>query len=327
MNHASNHTFTATDQSPRRARVVEIAVADNGRRVDNCLSSLLKGCPKSLIYKLVRTGQVRLNGRRTKVSSRVRAGDKLRIPPVTVTAARQNTVPDRLLTQVAGAIIDETDDFLFINKPAGLACHAGTGIRFGLIEVLRHLKPDFKRLDLGHRIDRDTSGIVLISKHLDALHGFQVALQENLACKQYMALACGEIAPGLDFIDAPLLASRRDRVERLMSFDNSGRAARTTILSARRVGPHTLLKLRLETGRMHQIRAHLQHIGHPIAGDRLYGDKIRNQQFRRLGLRRLALHAAHLSFPWRNAEISAKAPLPESIDSLLRTLSEHPAGN
>lgn len=295
-----------------------------GRRLDNLLLNLLKGAPRSLIYKLVRSGQVRINGRRAKPSQRLSAGDEIRLPPHAMNTSESGVIRPQLLEQIRQTIIYEDHNYLVVNKLAGLACHGGSGIRFGLIEAMRQLRPDIERLDLGHRLDRDTSGCVLLSKHLDALRSFHAALRSAATIKRYSALCHGSLdnAPGL--IDAPLEIQRSASSEKRSAVDSSGKPAQTAIEAVEVIGHYSFAELRLLTGRMHQIRAHLAHLGHAIAGDRLYASKSQNQLLRRTGLKRMFLHAHELSFQIGDETMVFNAPLPSELDEFLTVIRSGP---
>jgi 23S rRNA pseudouridine955/2504/2580 synthase len=295
-----------------------------GRRIDNYLASRLKHMPKSLIYKLLRSGQVRVNGGRVKPDYRLVAADEVRIPPLDDSVEGIVVIPPARLVQLAQAILLETEDFLVVNKPAGLACHAGSGLRYGVIEIARALRPQVPRLDLAHRLDRDTSGCLVLSKHVVALRSFHAELRERRLQKRYLALLRGTLPPELVHITAALEVEREDEGERRATVADEGKASETVIEHCRRCGPHSLVQLRLVTGRMHQIRAHARHIGHPVAGDRHYGDDAFNQELAALGLSRLFLHAAHIEFTACKQVFDISAELPAELQHLLDALAACP---
>ncbi len=308
--------------TPRRTNVEMDTVSHEhvGRRIDNYLASRLRHAPKSLIYKLLRSGQVRVNGGRVKPHYRLAASDEIRIPPVNAAHPRETSPPRSRLDEMERAILYEDEHFLIVDKPAGLASHAGTGLSYGVIDLARELRPNAPRIDLAHRLDRDTSGCLVLSKHLEALREFHDALRTRTTVKQYRALLQGRLPGDLHVIDAALARTRGEGGEQHAEVSDKGKAACTLIEACSPVGPHSLVELRLVTGRMHQIRSHAEYIGHPVAGDRRYGTEYFNDEMRKLGLNRLFLHAAHLEFTAFNSRFAIDAPMPEALTSVLRTL-------
>ena len=303
-----------------RVRVETLDETHAGRRIDNVLLSLLKGAPRSLVYNLLRSGQVRVNGKRAKPHLRMSSGDRIRIPPLEDNQAPAGSIPAHRVDAIANCKVYENANYLVVDKPAGLACHAGTGIRFGLIELLRQLRPDIKRLDLAHRIDRDTSGLVVLGKNLAALQSFQQQLLSGTVTKRYIALVRGHLADDLTTIDAALNIERSEQGERLSRVDDRGKSASTSVLERELVRQNTLVNLAIHTGRMHQIRAHMQHLGHPVAGDRLYGNAGFNREMKRAGLKRLFLHATHLAFSDNGDTIAVDAGLPPTLTEVREKL-------
>ncbi len=323
LSQPSNHdaiepTIVTLERSA--VRLVTIGAEQAGRRLDNVLLSQLRHAPKSLIYKLLRSGQVRINGGRAKPDYRVAAGDVLRIPPVSARSSDPTHVPAARRAALEAAVIFEDSSWIVVNKPSGVACHGGSGRPYGVIEIMRALRPDLTRLDLGHRLDRETSGCLLLSKDLAALHAFHDALRERNTVKQYTTLLRGRLAPDLGRIDASLAMRREAGSERRAAVTDDGKPAATVIESQQACGAHTLVTLRLETGRMHQIRAHARHIGHPVAGDRDYGDKDFNREMRALGLERLFLHAGRLAFDHLSYPLDVSAPLPDALAAVVARL-------
>jgi 23S rRNA pseudouridine955/2504/2580 synthase len=274
-----------------------------GQRLDNFLLGQLKGAPKSLIYKIVRSGQVRVNGGRAKAETRLEAGDEVRIPPVRLTEPGERGVPARgLLDAMAASIVFEDARLLAINKPSGVASHGGSGIGFGVIETLRALRPD-ATLELVHRLDRDTSGLMVIAKKRSALIELQALMREGDTddgrgiAKRYLALLVGRMPDGTMSVDAPLHIGLRQGGERHVQVNPQGKPSLSHFKALERRGGHSFCEVRIETGRTHQIRVHARHIGHPVAGDDKYGDPQINKRLReQLGLKRLFLHAASLEF-------------------------------
>ena len=321
----SNHeTDTPNPRQRSAVRAETVAAEHAGRRIDNFLLHLLKPAPKSLVYKLLRSGQVRVNGGRCKPDYRLNSGDVLRIPPVVESIPGEIHIPDARLAQLAAAVLYEDEHFLIVDKPAGLACHGGTGVGYGVIEVARRLRPQIARLDLAHRLDRDTSGCLILTKQLEVLRGLHGEIRERQIEKRYCALLHGHLAPGLTSINAALAADRALGTEKRARVKADGKASETRIEQVDGVGPHSLVQMRLETGRMHQIRAHAQHIGHSVAGDRLYGDLAFNRDMASLGLKRLFLHAAAVAFELAGQRIEVAAPLPAELLAVLDRLRATP---
>jgi 23S rRNA pseudouridine955/2504/2580 synthase len=297
----------------------------DGQRLDNFLLGQLKGVPRSLVYKLVRSGQVRVNGKRAKADSRLDAGDAVRIPPVVIEpTAERGPVPRGLLDKLAASIVFEDRWLLALNKPSGLAAHGGSGISFGAIEAMRALRPDGS-LDLVHRLDRDTSGLLIIAKKRSALTQMQALMREDGGegiRKKYLCLLVGRLPDGVMTVDAPLDIGLRQGGERHVRVALGGKPSVSHFRAIERRGGHTYAEVRIDTGRTHQIRVHAAHIGHPIAGDDKYGDAEVNKRLReQIGLKRLFLHAASLEFALDNGErpYVLNAPLaPELVEALER---------
>jgi 23S rRNA pseudouridine955/2504/2580 synthase len=306
-------------------RTVAVSEDRDGQRLDNFLLGQLKGVPRSLIYKLVRSGQVRVNGKRAKADSRLDAGDAVRIPPVTMDpTAERGPVPRGLLDKLAASIVFEDRWLLALNKPSGLAAHGGSGISFGAIEAMRALRPD-ESLDLVHRLDRDTSGLLIIARRRSALTQMQALMREDGGegiRKKYLCLLVGRLPDGVMTVDAPLDIGLRQGGERHVRVAPSGKPSVSHFRAIERRGGHTYAEVRIDTGRTHQIRVHAAHIGHPIAGDDKYGDAEVNKRLRdQIGLKRLFLHAASLEFVLDGGErpYVLNAPLaPELVDALER---------
>ncbi len=298
-----------------------------GQRLDNFLLGLLKGAPRSLVYKLVRSGQVRVNGGRAKAERKLESGDKVRIPPVRLEPEGDRASPPRgFMDALEAAIVHEDARLLVLNKPSGVASHGGSGISFGAIETLRALRPG-QGLELVHRLDRDTSGVLVVSKKRSTLTEMQALMRESTSGaggmrKRYLALLIGRMPNGTMTVDAPLHVGLRQGGERHVKVDASGKSALSHFRVLERRGGHSYCEVRIETGRTHQIRAHAQHIDHPVAGDDKYGDPEVNRRLRdQAGLKRLFLHAATLEFALDSGKTpySLTAPLaPELLDVLDR---------
>ena len=309
------------------ARTVKVPEDRAGQRLDNFLLGQLKGAPRSLVYKLVRSGQVRVNGGRAKAERKLEGGDEIRIPPVRLAEAGEKGTPARgLLEAMEASIVFEDARLLVVNKPSGVASHGGSGISFGAIETLRALRPR-ESLELVHRLDRDTSGVLMVAKKRSALSELQALMREDHGRaggirKRYLALLAGRMPDGTMSVDAPLHVGLRQGGERHVQVSNGGKPSLSHFKLLERRGGQSYCEVRIETGRTHQIRAHAQHIGHPVAGDDKYGDPEANARLRRdIGLKRLFLHAASLEFALDAGKTPyvLNAPLaPELLDALDR---------
>ena len=297
-----------TEAAPASAQapgVRSVTVPDDreGQRLDNFLLGQLKGAPRSLVYKLVRSGQVRINGKRAKPDSRLDGGDIVRIPPVTLAEPGEKTeAPAAFLQRLSDAIVFEDDRLLALNKPSGVASHGGSGISFGAIETLRQLRPQ-QSLELVHRLDRDTSGLLIIAKKRVALVELQALMREDSETrssgirKKYLALLVGRLAGENFTVDAPLEVGLRQGGERHVRVGQGGKESVSHFHLIERRGGHSYVDVRIDTGRTHQIRVHAAHLGHPVAGDDKYGEKEVNRRLKeQTGLKRLFLHAASLEF-------------------------------
>jgi len=296
---------------------VTISADEAGQRIDNFLRTRLKGVPKSMIYRIVRKGEVRVNKKRVKPEYKLLDGDELRIPPVRQSAPDQTPVSP-LLGKVAAlteAILYEDDHLLILNKPSGTAVHGGSGLSFGVIEGLRALRPDARFLELVHRLDRDTSGVLLIAKKRSALRLLHEQLRMKGMQKDYLALVAGEWPSQTKLVSAPLLKNILANGERVVRVGNDGKPSETRFKVEERFTHATLLRASPLTGRTHQIRVHAQYAGHPIAFDDRYGDRQFDQQLKGSGLHRLFLHAAALRFehPDTGETMRIEAPLDNAL--------------
>ena len=309
------------------ARTVTVPADRAGQRLDNFLLGQLKGAPRSLVYKLVRSGQVRVNGGRAKAERKLDAGDEVRIPPVRLQMPDEDgksPPPKGLLAALDAAIVFEDARLLAISKPSGMASHGGSGVSFGVIETLRALRPN-EPFELVHRLDRDTSGLMVIAKKRAALVELQALLREDHGAgieKRYLALLAGRMPDGVMSVDAPLHVGLRQGGERHVQANPAGKPSLSHFRVLERRGGQSYCEVRIETGRTHQIRVHAQHIGHPVAGDDKYGDAAANKRLReQVGLKRLFLHASTLDFALEGgkAPYALSAPLaPELLDVLDR---------
>ncbi|MCX7673741.1 MAG: RluA family pseudouridine synthase [Thiobacillaceae bacterium] len=307
----------------RRVVVTEEAA---GQRLDNFLSRQLKGVPKSRIYQMLRTGQVRVGGRRAQPDLRLQPGDEVRIPPVR-TAAPASAEPPRPGRSLLPHVVYRDDALLALDKPAGQAVHGGSGVSLGVIEQLRLELPQCRFLELVHRLDKDTSGLLLVALKRPALTGLHRMLREGGVRKTYLALAVGRWRGGEREVRLALRKYVTAEGERRVSVHAEGQTAQTLLRPLRHYPGFTLVEARIVTGRTHQIRVHLASLGHPIAGDDKYGDFDLNRQLRKQGLRRMFLHAARLEFnhPLTGESLSLASPLPAELERFLTGL-ERPDG-
>jgi len=312
-----------------------VGVEDSGQRVDKVVARLLPGVPRTHIFRLLRRGEVRLNGKRVTGEARVAEGDQLRVPPVRVepppAADEIPRVRPQLAGQVTAAILHEDERLLVINKPAGIAVHGGSGVSAGVIEALRAARPD-ETLELVHRLDRDTSGCLLIARKRSTLRNLHAMMREDVAGagegeagfdKRYLVLVRGKWELGKKRIDAPLRTDTRVGGERTVKVAPDGKGAISDFRVVQFFGSlATLLEVRLLTGRTHQIRVHAAWAGHPVAGDSKYGEEAFNRQMQGFGLRRLFLHAHSVSFedPDRKVLQSFSAPLPPELHAVVDQL-------
>jgi 23S rRNA pseudouridine955/2504/2580 synthase len=306
------------------AKLVTVDADQHGQRIDNFLARILKGVPKSHIYRVLRKGEVRVNKGRVKPEYRVQAGDQVRVPPVRVAERDTARVPDDLCQRLEAAILYEDGDVLVLDKPSGLAVHAGSGLRFGVIEALRQSRPQLSFLELVHRLDRETSGCLLLAKNRPALNALHDQLREGRMEKRYLALVSGHWQGGKRSVSAPLRKNTVRGGERMVAVDDSGKEARTHFTLVQNLGDAALVEALIDTGRTHQIRVHAAHIGHPLAGDDKYGDEDFNRRMRAHGLKRLFLHAQALAFqrPGGQGEIHVSAPLGEDLKQVLESLEQ-----
>jgi 23S rRNA pseudouridine955/2504/2580 synthase len=295
-------------------RLVEVAPEFAGQRIDNFLITYLKGVPKTLIYRILRKGEVRVNKGRIKPEYKLQAGDVVRVPPVRV-PERDEPVPvaQGLLQRLEAAIVHEDKGLIVLNKPAGIAVHGGSGLSFGVIEAFRQLRPDAKELELVHRLDRDTSGLLMIAKKRSMLRHLHEQLRGDGVDKRYMALVRGNWPTAQKQVRAPLLKSNLRSGERMVEVNEEGKEALTLFKVLRRFGDFaTMVEARPITGRTHQIRVHALHAGHCIAGDPKYGDEDFSREIRDLGGKRLFLHAYALTVPLPDGgELKVEAPVDE----------------
>ena len=302
-----------------RVRKERIDADSAGQRIDNYLRRELPGVPRGRIYRLLRRGEVRVNGGRIRAEYKLEAGDEVRIPPVRLRPEGPAPAGDRA-ERLLDSVIYEDKRLLVINKPGGLAVHGGSGISHGVVELLRAARPDLKDLGLVHRLDRETSGCLVLAKRRSALRELHEQFREGRVEKNYLALAAGDWQFGEQRIEAPLKVHNRKSGERHVVVSPDGKAAATVVRLSRTYGVASLLQCAPETGRTHQIRVHLQFTGHPILGDDRYGDETANRAAKQAGLKRLFLHAQSISFPDDSGnELTFTAPLADDLERFLAT--------
>lgn len=305
-------------------QLIEVAPELAGQRIDNFLRTQLKGVPKTLIYRILRKGEVRVNKGRIKPEYKLQAGDIVRVPPLRL-AERDEPEPlaQGLLERLEAAIVYEDKALIVLNKPAGIAVHGGSGLNYGVIEAFRQLRPDAKDLELVHRLDRDTSGLLMIAKKRSMLRHLHEQLRGDGVDKRYMALVRGHWATAKKQINAPLQKSNLRSGERMVEVDSEGKEALTLFRVLRRFGEFaTLVEAKPVTGRTHQIRVHAKHAGHSIAGDSKYGDDDFTREIRDLGGKRLFLHAYELHVPLPDGGVlRLEAPVDEMWAKTLERLS------
>ncbi|SEP26116.1 23S rRNA pseudouridine(955/2504/2580) synthase RluC [Pseudomonas sp. Snoq117.2] len=294
-----------------------------GQRIDNFLRTQLKGAPKTLIYRILRKGEVRVNKGRIKPDYRLQAGDQIRVPPLRLSEPGEPApLAKGLLERLEESIVHEDKALIVINKPAGIAVHGGSGLTGGVIEVFRQLRPEARDIELVHRLDRDTSGLLMIAKKRSMLRFLHEALRGDGVNKRYHALVRGHWPAAKKKINAPLLKNTLRSGERMVEVNDEGKEALTEFRVLRRYGEFaTLVEARPVTGRTHQIRVHARHAGHAIAGDPKYGDEDFSQEIRELGGKRLFLHSASLVIPLpEGGELRLEAPVDGTWSQTLERL-------
>ena len=294
-----------------RASTLEVGEESAAQRIDNFLLRRLKGVPKSHVYRILRSGEVRVNSGRVKPEYRLKAGDRVRVPPIRTSERTHTPEPAEF------PIVHEDEALIVLDKPAGVAVHGGSGVSFGVIESLRAARPQAKVLELAHRLDRDTSGLLMVAKKRSALVELHRMLRDGEVEKLYLALASGR-PPKAEFeISEALHKYVTAQGERRVSVTGAGRASRTRVRVLQSGGGYSLLELRLLTGRTHQIRVHLAHVGHPVLGDTKYGDFELN---RKTGGKRLFLHASRLALrhPVTGEALTLQSPLPAEMDQFVK---------
>ena len=317
-------TFNRMKSDRQNARTVQIDANNAGQRIDNFLMTQLKGVPRSHIYQLLRSGQVRVNSGRKKPLYKLKLDDKVRIPPARINSGNEVVIPDSVIKLIEASVLFENDDLMIINKPSGIAVHSGSGLSFGIIEALKQQHPD-QFLELVHRLDRETSGCLIIAKNrisLTKLHDLFRDESRSGIGKYYLALVKGQWQ-GVNTIKAPLKKTMRGG-EHMVEVNDEGKHA-ISHFEAKKIYPQSsLMEIKIETGRTHQIRVHAAHAGHRIAGDKKYGDKTYNKMLKKLGLKRLFLHAARIELPGlnpaSNKPLIIEAPLSDELQQVLKNV-------
>lgn len=309
--------MSSTAGSPVAVTYLEVTANADGQRLDNYLLNQLKGAPKTLVYRIIRKGEVRINKKRAKADTRLQAGDSIRIPPIRLAEKASKTPVGAGLRELleGTALLFENDAVMVFNKPAGLAVHGGSGVRIGLIEALRQVRPELVDLELVHRLDKDTSGCILLAKSRQALNFLQDQLREHSMSKIYQAWVLGCWPANLVEINAPIDRASSPSGERRMKIADfkEGKASLTRFKIIKKHQNLTLIEAEPVTGRTHQIRVHATSAGFPLLGDPKYGNDLINEHFRRAGIPRMFLHARRLEFldPQTLKRLSIEAPLDE----------------
>jgi 23S rRNA pseudouridine955/2504/2580 synthase len=307
--------------APTQVQLVEITEEHCDQRLDNFLITRLKGVPKSRIYRIVRKGEVRVNKGRVDIKYRLLTGDIVRIPPIRVAERNEESfVPQGLQAALQHGILFEDENFLIVNKPAGYAVHGGSGVSSGIIEGLRLIRPEARFLELVHRLDKDTSGCLIIAKKRSALKRLHELFRDDLIHKTYLALLAGQWARKKLVVNAPLLKNVSKGGERMVMISKAGKEAETLFRRLKLFTDSTLVEASPKTGRTHQIRVHAASLGHPIVGDDRYGQDEINRKFKERGYKRMFLHAEKLQFqhPVTGAPLTILAPLPQQLEDLLK---------
>jgi len=320
-------TSEPTKASPSSsAEIVRVGGGHTGQRIDNFLKVRAKGVPFSHLYRVLRRGEVRVNKGRVKPSYKLRLGDLVRIPPMRATGPTASVRPPQTgLRRLEAAVLYEDERLVVLNKPSGMAVHGGSGLSWGLIEAMRVLRPEDTELELVHRLDRDTSGCLLLSKRRSTLRDLHRLIRDKSVGKRYLTLLVGDLPRDEALVDAPLRKNLLRSGERVVRIDReTGKPARTLFRRVRRLGDFTLAAAEPITGRTHQIRVHAAYLGAPVAGDGKYGDAEANRRLRDVGLDRLFLHAHTLIFQprYRQQALRVEAPLPAELEAVIAALDK-----
>ncbi len=308
-----------SNKNTEGVRLVRVSRDHDGQRLDNFLARQLKGVPRSAVYRMIRTGQVRINGGRARAASRLADGDTVRIPPARIRGEQAADVSERIREQLRQAILHEDADLLVIDKPSGLSVHAGSGLPWGLIDALRQDRPG-EYLELAHRLDRETSGCLVIARNGPALDHLSACFRAGTVRKSYLCLMTGRMPQTVLEADAPL-ARRRDHPDGRVQVDEDGKPSLTRFRLLRSFDDCSYVEAELLTGRTHQIRAHARHLGLPLAGDRKYSDRESLKRWKQRGLTRVFLHAHRLVLVSpQGVERAFESPLPPALRQVLDAL-------
>lgn len=301
---------------------ISISDEESGQRVDNFLLRTLNGVPKTRIYRAIRKGEVRVNKGRVKPETKLAANDLIRIPPLDVAdVSAPSSVPDRWFKRIAQSVIHEDNNLIVLNKPTGLAVHGGSGVSFGLIESLRQLYPNQRYLELVHRLDRDTSGLIMVAKRASTLRELHQLLRGDGVDKRYLALVHGKWPAHRVRVEASLEKSGLSSGERIVRVSVDGRRSITDFRVMERLAGATLIEAKPITGRTHQIRVHAQHAGHPIMSDVKYANEDQLNEAKSIGLKRLFLHAHRLSFKLDGKRYDFEAPMDAELRKVCDSLA------
>ena len=311
-----------TERNKPAVRHLTVDEDASGQRLDNFLNRELKGVPRTRLYKALRKGEIRVNKGRVKPDYRLVAGDRVRIPPLRTPAPSDPpTVPRYWADQLEQRIVYEDGSLLVIDKPSGLAVHGGSGLNFGMIECMRQLRPRDRYLELVHRLDRDTSGLILVARRPAVLRELHRLLREDRVDKRYLALVCGKWPRSVSLVEAPLAKNVLQSGERMVRVSRDGKPSLTEFSVVERFNGATLVEARPVTGRTHQIRVHAQHAGFPLLGDRKYASERAEALAGQLGLKRLFLHARRLEFMLPGVgRLTLEAALDNELESILEKL-------
>lgn len=314
---------TKAETTHNRVEFVTVSQEHDGQRIDNFLMRHLKGVPKTLIYRILRKGEVRVNKGRIKPDYRVQAGDEIRVPPVRRSENEKQAPSGRSIATLNDRILYEDERIIIINKPSGMAVHGGSGVSHGVIEAMRHSRQDLHYLELVHRLDRETSGCLILAKKRSALRQLHELLREGEVEKRYLALVKGSWSRGRERVVMNLRKNTLRSGERMVNVSDDGKTAISTFHPLAVGKLASLMEIHIETGRTHQIRVHAATLGHPLAGDDKYGDREFNRQMHKLGLSRLFLHARSLAFMLSDPHksIAVNAPLDKELTQVLNKLS------
>lgn len=306
-------------------KLVTATEDDAGQRLDNFLLRVLKGVPKTLIYRIIRKGEVRVNKGRAQASQRLQAGDLVRIPPVKVASRGEEIAPpEQQIAKIEALILFEDKDLLVVNKPAGMAVHGGSGVDWGLVELIRKARPLARRIELAHRLDRDTSGLIILAKKTSILRKLHDQFRANKVLRKYKALLVGVWPANLHKVDLPLQRFNLENGERRVEVHPNGKPSESRFKLLEKFSNASLVEVQLITGRTHQIRVHSQANSHPIVGDDKYGKPADNQEFKQLGVSFLALHSYKVGFehPATEQWVEIEAPFFSGFEQAINKLRD-----